>query len=105
MVENFMRTLETWSAKALFFVQNYRYLFLDKVVCIYRATHSVIFSSFAVCSIKVVKQNGYQLFFCNGKNQLAKVVPHGTCFPLDPCNMTKRSLNPSSMTEVSMENI
>ena len=43
VVENFMKTLENWSAKAVFFVQNYRYLFFDEVLCIYCATHSVIF--------------------------------------------------------------
>ena len=42
-VENFMKMLENWSAKAVFCVQNYRYLFLDDVLCIYCATHSVSF--------------------------------------------------------------
>ena len=42
-VENFMKMLEIWSAKAVLFVQNYRYLFLDEVLCIYCATHSMSF--------------------------------------------------------------
>ena len=52
-VENFMKMLENWNAKAVFFVQNYRYLLLDEVLCIYCATHSASFSSFAICSVEV----------------------------------------------------
>ena len=38
-----MNMLENWSAKAVYFVQKYRHLFLDEVLCIYCATHSVSF--------------------------------------------------------------
>ena len=61
------------------------------------------FSSFAVCSVEVESKMAARYFFFNG-DQLAKVVPPGTCF-LDPCNMIDRSLDPCNMTEVSMENI
>ena len=61
------------------------------------------FSSFAVCSDEVEMQNGCQIFFFNG-DQLAKVVPPGTCF-FGPVQYDRTFLGPCNMTEVSIENI
>ena len=49
------------------------------------------FSSFAVCSVEMEKQNGCQIFF--NCDQLAKVVPPGTCF-LGPVQYDRTFLGP-----------
>ena len=86
-----MKMLENSCPKAEFFVQNYRYLFLDEVFCIYYATHSVSFlvSSFLQLKWKIKMANGY---FFNG-DQLAKVVSPGTCF-LGPVQYERTLLGP-----------
>ena len=74
-----MKMLENWSAKAvLFFVQNYRYLFLDDVLCIYCATHSVKLLVSPFVQLKCKSKMAARYFF-NG-DHLLKVVPPGTCF-------------------------
>ena len=97
-----MNMLENWSAKAVYFVQNYRYLFLDEVLCIYCATHSVSFLVSPFVQLKG-KSNMAAIYFFNG-DQLAKVVRRERA-SLDPCNMIERSLDPCNMTEVTMKNI
>ena len=50
------------------------------------------FSSFALCSVEVEKQNGCQIFFFNG-DQVAKAVPPGTCV-LGPVQYDRTFLGP-----------
>ena len=64
-----MKMLENWSAKAVFFVQNYRYLFLDEVLCIYCATHSVSFLVSPFVQLKCKSKMAARYYF------FAKVVP------------------------------
>ena len=68
-----MKMLENWSAKAVFFVQNYRYLFLDDVLCIYYAMHSVSFLVSLFVQLKSKSKMAARYFF-NGE-KLEKVVP------------------------------
>ena len=46
-----------------FFFPNYRYLYLDEVLCIYCATHSVRFLVLPFVQLKWKKQKGCQIFF------------------------------------------
>ena len=78
MVENFMKMLENRSANAVVFVQNYRYLSLHEVLCIYCATHSVNFLVLPFVQLKWKRKMAARYFF-NG-HQLEQVVPPGTCF-------------------------
>ena len=60
------------------FVQNYRYLFLDEVSCIYCATHYVNFLVLLFVQLKLKSKMAARYFF--SADQLAKEVPPGTCF-------------------------
>ena len=73
-----MKMLENWSANAVVCVQNYRYLSLDEVLCIYCATHSVNFLVLPLVQLNWKRKMAARYFF-NG-HQLAKVVSLGTCF-------------------------
>ena len=86
-----MEILENWSAKAVFFVQNYRYLFMDEVLCIYCATHSVSFLVSPFVQLKWKSKMAARYFF--NCDQLAKVVPSGTCF-LGPVQYDRTFLGP-----------
>ena len=77
-VDNFMKILEHRSANAVVCVQNCRYLSLDEVLCVYCAMHSVSFLVSPFVQWKW-KMNMAARYFFNG-DQLAKVVPPGTCF-------------------------
>ena len=84
-------------------------MFLDEVLCIYYATHSVrlLVSPFVQLKWKS-KMAARYLFFFNC-DQLAKEVPPGTCFigpvQYDRTFLGPRALDTCNMTEVSMENI
>ena len=58
-----MKMLENWSAKAVFFVQNYRYLFLDEVLCINCTTHSVSFLVSPFVQLKWKSKMAARYFF------------------------------------------
>ena len=60
------------------FVQNYRYLSFDEVLCIYCATNSVIFLVLPLVKLKWKRKMAARHFF-NG-HQLAKVASPGSCF-------------------------
>ena len=60
------------------FIQNYRYLLLYEVLIIYCATHSERFLVSPFVRLKWKCKMAARYFF-NG-DQLAKVVPPGTCF-------------------------
>ena len=76
-VENFMKMLDNRSANAVVFVQNYSYLSLDEVLCIYCATHSVNFLALPFVQLKWKRKMAARYFF-NGY-QKTKVVTLGTC--------------------------
>ena len=86
-----MKMLENWRAKAVFFVQNNMYLFLDEVLCIYCATHSVSFLVLPFVQLKCKAKWLPDIFF-NG-DHLAKVVPPGTPF-LRPVQYDRTFLGP-----------
>ena len=58
-----MKMLENWSTKAVFFVLNYRYLFLDDFLCIYCATHSVSFLVSPFVQLKSKSKMDARYFF------------------------------------------
>ena len=71
---------------------NYRYLFLDEVLCIYCATHSVSFLVSPFVQLKWESKMAARYFIFNG-DQLAKVVPLVTCF-LGPLRYDRTFLGP-----------
>ena len=73
------------------FVQNYRFLFLDEVLCIYCATHSVSFLVSPFVQLKCKAKWLPDIFF-NGDHR-AKEVPPGTPF-LGPVQYDRTFLGP-----------
>ena len=63
-----MKMLENWSAKAVFFVQNYRFLFLDEVLCIYGAKHPVSFLVSSFVQLKSKSKMAARYFFSMATN-------------------------------------
>ena len=85
----FHENVRKLECQSCIFVQNYRHLFLDEVLLYLLCDAFCNFSSFAVCTVEIEKQNGCQIVFFNG-DQPAKVVSPGTCF-LGPVQYDKRS--------------
>ena len=69
--QKFHENVRKLECRSSIFVQNHRYLFLDEVLCIYYAMHSI---SFLVSPFMQSKNKMAARYFFNGE-KLAKVVP------------------------------
>ena len=77
---NFHENVRKLDCQSCIFVQSYRYLFLDEVLCIYFATHSVSFLVSPFVQLKCKAKWLPDIFYFFNGDQLANVVPAGTCF-------------------------